>query len=304
MDNAIKKIVILFWTTIYSKTTKLSGDGRFIACEYTDCYLTSNRSLFAESHAVVFHMWDLARDRAKNLPTQRWPHQRWVLYGHESARNANFSLYYDEEFNMTVTYKDDADVFFGYGCFSEIPPGERTYVDMTEGTVIVNYAKGKSRLVAWVISNCNAGSRRDDYIRQLSKHIRVDGYGRCAQRKCTEMEISKRDYMSRVNCSEILAQNYKFFLSFENSLCEGNVTEKTWSKLRYGIVPIVLGSSDYTKILPLIHSSTLEIFLHQNHLQSTYLKLMEMMKSTIRTLIGRKDITCRAQVPSVISVNI
>ena len=247
-DNVIDRVVILFWSSVYSQKIKESGYHRFRNCEYRNCYLTSNRSLLAESNAVVFHMWNLARDRVKDLPTQRWPHQRWVLYGHESARNANFSLYYDEEFNMTVTYKDDADVFFGYGCFSKIPQEERTGVNVTESTI--NYAKGKSRLVAWVISHCNAGSRRDDYIRELSKHIRVDGYGRCAKRPCTDAEKGRKDLQNRVYCNIKLKRKYKFFLSFENSLCGGYVTEKAWNKLANGIVPIVLGSSNYYKILP------------------------------------------------------
>ena len=43
------------------------------------------------------------------------------------------------------------------------------------------------------------------------------------------------------NCTAALARHYKFYLSFENSLCDEYVTEKFWMRLQQPIVPIVMG---------------------------------------------------------------
>ena len=41
-----------------------------------------------------------------------------------------------------------------------------------------NYAMGKTRKVAWFVSNCNARNKRIEYARELSKYIEVDIFGR------------------------------------------------------------------------------------------------------------------------------
>ena len=47
---------------------------------------------------------------------------------------------------------------------------------------------------------------------------------------------------------EMLDKGYKFYLSFENSLCSDYVTEKFWKILKFNIVPVVLGGADYSKV--------------------------------------------------------
>ena len=243
-NNQIKKdILILIWTTIYRRKSTKHGDGRFHGCEYSNCVYTTDRSDLEKSDTVIFHMWDLAKHTTKDLPPKRWPHQRWVLFGRESAVSANFSVYYDVEFNTTYTYKNNADVFFGYGCFSK-------RITPLASSNVINRAVGKSRLVAWVISHCNASSRRDDYIRELSKYIAVDGYGRCAGRACTTLGDSLR-HRDPEGCDRMISDSYKLYLSFENSLCDGYITEKLWDKLASGkVVPVVLGGSNYSRLLP------------------------------------------------------
>ena len=48
----------------------------------------------------------------------------------------------------------------------------------------------------------------------------------------------------------MVAEKYKFYLSFENSFCTDYITEKLWKVLNYDIVPIVMGGGNYTKYAP------------------------------------------------------
>ena len=49
-------------------------------------------------------------------------------------------------------------------------------------------------------------------------------------------------------CAKSLNKTYKFYVSFENSLCFVCVTEKVWKRLREDVVQIVLESAEYENI--------------------------------------------------------
>ncbi|KAH9384872.1 hypothetical protein HPB48_026902 [Haemaphysalis longicornis] len=72
-------------------------------------------------------------------------------------------------------------------------------------------------------------SRREDYVKQLQEHVRVDVYGKCGHLKCPRANSTK--------CYEMFAKKYFFYLSFENSICRDYVTEKLFNVLKYDIIP-------------------------------------------------------------------
>ena len=43
---------------------------------------------------------------------------------------------------------------------------------------------------------------------------------------------------------------YKFYLSFENSICQDYVTEKFFNAMNRTIIPVTLGGTNYTEIAP------------------------------------------------------
>lgn len=47
---------------------------------------------------------------------------------------------------------------------------------------------------------------------------------------------------------EMIENNYKFYLAFENSICRDYVTEKLYNSLLFSTVPIVYGGADYDAI--------------------------------------------------------
>jgi hypothetical protein len=70
-----------------------------------------------------------------------------------------------------------------------------------------------------MISHCTTDGQREKYISQLRKHVQVDIFGSCnegePQLNCDTDEF----FSSAPECYNILESNYKFYFSFENSIC-------------------------------------------------------------------------------------
>lgn len=56
------------------------------------------------------------------------------------------------------------------------------------------------------------------YARELSKYIQVDIYGTCGTLRCPRSQSQA--------CFDMLDEDYKFYLAFENSNCKDYITEK------------------------------------------------------------------------------
>jgi len=72
--------------------------------------------------------------------------------------------------------------------------------------------------VAWFVSNCRESNTRKNYAKELQKYIPVDIYGKCGTKKCPRS--------TETECFEMLNQDYKFYLAFENANCKDYITEK------------------------------------------------------------------------------
>ncbi|XP_037071093.1 3-galactosyl-N-acetylglucosaminide 4-alpha-L-fucosyltransferase FUT3-like [Pollicipes pollicipes] len=96
--------------------------------------------------------------------------------------------------------------------------------------------------VVWVSSHCHTESQRETYVRQMRDTIDIDVYGECGELSCP---ITKKGF-----CMRLFQQHYTFMLAFENALCEDYVTEKFFNALQYGLVPVVLGGANYSRLAP------------------------------------------------------
>jgi len=93
-----------------------------------------------------------------------------------------------------------------------------------------------------IISDCHATSQRQYYIDHLVAylgHDRVHQYGRCGTRSLPPPPVT--------NAARTI-EKYKFFLAFENTIMPGYVTEKLFTVLNMGIVPVYLGAPDAPNI--------------------------------------------------------
>jgi hypothetical protein len=107
------------------------------------------------------------------------------------------------------------------------------------------------------VSHCETPSKREEFAKELEKYIEIDIFGECDFKKsktdpCKEI----KNWTLSAECNINLYNNYKFYLAFENSLCDEYVTEKYWKLynldkfFKANLVPIVRGPSTahYEKI--------------------------------------------------------
>merc|ERR1719387_3405660 len=109
--------------------------------------------------------------------------------------------------------------------------------------------KNRTKKVVWIVSNCNPISKRGVYAKKLAKHIQVDIFGGCGKKFPCPDKGTKEE---KRRCIREFWGQYKFYLSFENTMCRWYITEKYWKGYINGLVPIALGApkQDYVEVSP------------------------------------------------------
>ena len=103
----------------------------------------------------------------------------------------------------------------------------------------------------WFAGHCSSWSKREEYVRELSRYIDVDIYGECGNLTCGYPQYYKG--VREDNCTkQSVSKDYRFYLALENSFCEEYVTEKLVDTYVNSIesVPIVMGLINYKRLLP------------------------------------------------------
>jgi hypothetical protein len=194
------------------------------------CRVMSDPALLTEADVVVFHIPTLLPP----IRVPRYPGQRWVGWSMESDVNYPqlASTEFMRQFDLTMTYRRDSDVwnpYFGPWQLDGLlaPPREKT-----EDAPAVYFA-----------SNCHDRSGRQEYVRELMRHLQVDSYGRCLRNRELALDEGRKTKL------EVIA-SYKFTLAFENSISRDYVTEKFFDPLTVGSVPVYLGAPNVDDFAP------------------------------------------------------
>ena len=202
-------------------------------CDYNNCHVTFDKALIRNASAV---MYCAICSRMGNAPplgaNERDPDQIWISYGLESPFNHHFpdyaSPHWRYTFNWSMTYRTDSDVQQPYGVLERrVTPIEKDYSQIFDD---------KPKFAVWIVSHCSTHSKREVYVQEMQKYVTVDIYGMCGRQFSIDVAT--------------LVKEYKFFLSFENSLCPDYVTEKVFKYFEYDIIQVVRGGVDYDKLLP------------------------------------------------------
>lgn len=206
------------------------------------CAYTTKASEFAYAHAVLLSGKHLS---PMLLPSIRLLRQKWIFHSDVAppavwdAVNLNA---FRQVFNITATYMPDTDLRLGshkFGCRRkrgwQAPDGDLSGDKVGQAVMIAD--------------RCMTHSKREAYVEELRRHnISVDILGACGNVECDDA-LRIQD---KVACIEdILNKRYRFLLVFEESLCQGYISESLLATWGLNIIPVVLGFADYANHLPL-----------------------------------------------------
>ena len=250
------------------------------------CIYTNDKSQYNMSDVIMF------RGRRLNntpLPNHRLPNQSWLFFDFEPPykiwERTNLTRY-NGVFNLTSTYSKDSDIPYTYYLSKQCIRNNTKYAELAGKDYTIK--KMRRTPIGWMVSMCKTQSKREDYVGELSRHIGVDIYGQCGPFECGTNNLStwKVD-----NCDQLLFHNnnsYKFYLGFENSLCEDNITEKLWRMVKLDVVPIVMGAVNYANILPKGSYIDVRDFRSPQAL-ATYLKFLDRNKDVYNQYLRNKN---------------
>ncbi|ALC50016.1 FucTC [Drosophila busckii] len=203
--------------------------------------------------AIVFHAAQ-PFPLLKSLPKRRNPSQLYVFALLESPGETKHRLSDEQDFyNLTMSYRLDSDIVWPYARLldkqtrAQVAPSAAPHwrqppaVGAWNDSDVWRLWPTKSKMAAWFVSHCETLSLREKLAAALEQHLQLDIYGKCGKLSCARGDP---------HCDNMLDTDYKFYLAFENSLCEDYVTEKLYGALQRNIVPVVFGGADYTRFLP------------------------------------------------------
>ncbi|XP_051510818.1 4-galactosyl-N-acetylglucosaminide 3-alpha-L-fucosyltransferase 9-like [Myxocyprinus asiaticus] len=218
--------VVLIWLWPFGQTYDLNTCSTLFNIE--GCSLTADRSLYNKSSGVVIHHRDISRDLSSLPPANRPAFQKWIWMNLESPSHSPKIPGIEKLFNLTLNYRQDADIQVPYGSIVSVGEGEDFVLP------------AKTKLVCWIVSNWNPDHARVKYYNELSKHIEIHTYGQAF----ADYIVDKDFFSTIATC--------KFYLSFENSIHKDYITEKLYNPLSVGCVPITLGPArqNYENFVP------------------------------------------------------
>ena len=177
--------------------------------------------------------------------------QIWVLSEFESPQNMNAHnrpfvrrevlKHHRKMFNWTMGYRRDADFVVSHGRFKVRGNENDDYLAHLDELM-----KTKTKLSIWFNSHCHTIGLRENVGKVLQKYLHLDIYGTCGKvlKHCNPSVRHKESFGfsgdGHGRCMDFIDKEYKFFMSFENTLCLDYVTEKSLQRIMpHFIVPVV-----------------------------------------------------------------
>ena len=242
--------------------------------ESYNCVATNDRSQLSslgDFDAVVIHglQFQLTPARREEINSWRKQHQRFVYFMTESPVYDGYGWLskYKDFFNWTMSYRIDSDIHKPYGSFelksemtNTVGALPRIHRDgrwpvVWDGSIAtknntslmnLSHLAQRPNKVAWIVSNCRSSSKREEFVKELKKHIRVDQFGKCGGTLCNK----RYSVVNDDDCSSIVEKDYKFYLALENAFTDDYVTEKFFLRASRHSLPIVFGQANYSVVAP------------------------------------------------------
>mmetsp|Transcript_160437 Transcript_160437/g.293072 ORF Transcript_160437/g.293072 Transcript_160437/m.293072 type:complete len:461 (-) Transcript_160437:40-1422(-) len=209
------------------------------------CTFTKDTSMLTSADAVIWNpRW---MNPVPRVPATKPSNQKWVFTFYfeppvyNSERVGNYTTKrLNGRVDWTMSFDSASDIL--WPIIRLLP---RQHPNMAASR---NFAEGKQHLLLWIASNCEGNrfklmNRLKALLPQGSVHV----FGDCGEPvPCPGEDES-------TSCFKEWFSKYKFYAAFENSLCDGYVSEKFARALGYEMVPVVFGGRsryDYERIAP------------------------------------------------------
>ena len=237
MDRKSKPVVIYVYNDakINFFPYNMYHEGRTSNKCSSNCIYTHDRRLYPWADVVLVHHWVFKTDtshlkklRAKNKMVP------WIWYELESPVNTfGLSDIPDDMFQLTSTYQNDSDIWQPYCMIVPRQDNNRTSAATPKTlTNDANYAAGKTKMALIFMTHCVG--YRQKLVNKFKQYISVDFVGPCSNENVVECPRHSDECVEK-------QKQYKFFLSWENSYCDGYITEKFFERsLQIGLVPVIL----------------------------------------------------------------
>ncbi|ELT94754.1 hypothetical protein CAPTEDRAFT_124454 [Capitella teleta] len=178
------------------------------------------------------------------LPTRHPPNQKWIFHERESPYRTwdkyRMKMDFWASFNVSVLYTGDADIIYSrYAVQCEKNPEYKPQFPPN-----LDYIKNKTGVALWIVSDCTSTNGRRDYVHEMQKYIDIDIYGGCGKG-----EVCGKYREFHIDCVNQFIETYKFYLAFENSLCQDYYTEKLTKTIGLNVIPVVMGLVNYSSIV-------------------------------------------------------
>ncbi|XP_060068152.1 alpha-(1,3)-fucosyltransferase C-like [Ylistrum balloti] len=216
----------------------------FKNCDH-QCFLTTGTNIaYLDSEtAIIFHAPSIT-----TIPKEKAVGQIWIIHSMESPKN-HHDIWgsWGNLINWTLGYRRDSDILSPYSMFT--PKNSNKDLkgkDRITGSDVITKKAWNAKIhdAVWFVSKCKASSMRQQYATRLSRFIDIDIFGECGKFQCY------RHYKSL--CQRYMKKWYKFYLSFENSLCRDYITEKSFNVFTHNLdlIPVTRSGANESIYLP------------------------------------------------------
>ncbi|XP_060591150.1 alpha-(1,3)-fucosyltransferase C-like [Ruditapes philippinarum] len=234
------KKIIMFYNLPQYMNNFLKTDLLYKNCDYRNCMFTKDAKYVHSADALIFYIGIRNKRMGVKPPLteqKRNPNQIWIFTSNEPPEHYYNTDYFlsswKNTFNWSMLYRLDSDIPNPYGCLLL-----QTYESKRNYDLIF---QSKDKNALWIVSHCHVSSERRLYVNNMIKYgFDVDIYGGCSS---DGLKISKNEL-------DLLIPRYKYFLAFENSICNDYISEKFFQNYNHSWIILVRGGADYHKLLP------------------------------------------------------
>ncbi|KAF2074837.1 hypothetical protein CYY_003863 [Polysphondylium violaceum] len=215
------------------------------------CYFTSNFDYFSTSQQILFDPVYYEKDNWRRVPIsipEKLPHQRFSMFHYNS--DSQYTIQAFKEFSRIM----DSEISFKDKSITLACPPKESW--STKDTIkllmdkhVSNPWESRKKDIVFVSSNCNdaLASVRTNRVKQLLKYLSIDSLGTCLNNEkgnhtTIPPKDSLKDIYDRIQTNMNIYKDYKFVITFENDNSTNYITDKVYTSLYAGAIPIFMGS--------------------------------------------------------------